>query len=107
METGSITQHISGLFKAYDYESLSITSSVKQLTLSKIENSEGSAKRIIMTVEDGQIRYRYDSTDPTSSEGHTLNPFDVLVLQGTANIKALRMIKKGTRNGKIRVTFER
>ena len=109
MATGdnNITNHIAGRLIGYDFETISITNIVKSLTTSKIEDSNGNAKRIQVTVEDAQIRYKYNGTSPTSSEGHLLNPMDTLELNTTSNIKNLRFIRKGTNNGKVMVTFER
>ena len=109
MGTGdhSVTNHIAGRFEAYAYESITVSTTVKRLTLAKIQDDDGRAKRVQITNEDNQLRYRYDGEDPTSSEGHVLNPFDTLELTTTTNITNLRMIRKGSSDAKIRCTFER
>ena len=98
---------IGGLFTAEKYESLTISTASVVLTAANTLNSDGfSAKRAVITVEDAQIRYRYDGTAPTASQGHLANPMDAIILKGSTNINNFRAIRKGSTDATIRVTYE-
>ena len=103
----SITQIGAGLFKAYAFETITVADSVNQLDSGLIEDTNGNAKRVVITIQNGQMRYRYDGSDPTSGVGHLVNPFDVIEMQTTGNIKALRLIRAGSTSAVISVTYER
>lgn len=98
---------IAGLFPAFAYESITVTDSAKSLTSGTYTDEGEAATRAFITAEDAQMRYRYDGTTPTDSEGHLLNPMDSLVLKGSSNIKNFKIIRKSTTNGTIRVTYEK
>ena len=93
---------------AYAFESISVSSSTTAVgfTASNITPAF-QPTRVIITVEDGQIRYRYDGTDPTATVGHLMNSMDALVLKGKKNIEAMKFIRKTTTNATIMVTYER
>ena len=95
---------------AYDffaYESLTVGAAVKALTESIYAPSgQRCATRAILTLEDDQVRYRSDGTDPTSSEGHLLTPLDVLIVEGPQAIKNLRLTRV-TGDAKIRISYQR
>ena len=93
---------VAGHLKAVGYESITISTTAKKFTDSQIAN----ASRAIITIEDAQLRYRYDGANPTSSEGHLVNPLDVIIIKTLTNIKKARFIRKGSTDAKIRVTFE-
>ena len=98
---------IAGLGAAFGYESVSVTNAAKPLNSGVYTDSDGEyAKRAVITVETMPIRYRYDGTDPTSSEGHLLQPMDVLTLIGSSNIQNFRVIRQGGTNATIKVTYE-
>lgn len=97
---------IAGIFTGFAYESITVDNTVKSLTSSKYENSDGLAKRAIIKVEDGQLRFRYDGDVPTATEGLLLNPMDSLVLIGSDNIKNFKTIRKTSTNSKIFVIYE-
>jgi len=110
----SINQVIAGLFQPYDYESVTVTDSATALTSSKYSdkaslasNANRGATRAVITVETAQLRYRYDGSDPTSSEGHILNINDVVVLVGPDAIKNFRGIRTGGTSAVLKVTYER
>ena len=97
---------IAGQYTAMGYESITVSTAAIGFTFGTFFTSTKHARRALVTVEDAQIRYRYDGTDPTSSEGHILNPMDVLTLTGLTNIRNFKAIRKGTTDAKLRVTFE-
>ena len=53
-------------------------------------------------LETAQIRYRFDGTAPTSSEGKLLDSGDVFTLSGLAYLTAFRGIRTGGTSGVIR-----
>lgn len=91
------------------YESITITATVQSLTEAAFTDGVTGelADRAIITVEDAQIRYRIDGTDPTSSQGHLINPFSVIVLHTTRTIRDFRAIRATSTNATIRITYER
>jgi len=91
----------------FAYESLAIEGTAKGLTSTVYAPTGKQAMRAIITVEDAQIRYRIDGTDPTATEGHLLNPMAVLVVIGPKAIATIRFIAKGTTAGKISVSYEK
>lgn len=110
----SINQVIAGLFQPYDYESVTVTDTATALTAAKYKdagsintNAQRGAARVVITVETAQLRYRYDGTDPTSSEGHILNINDVLVLVGPDAMKNFRGIRTGGTSAVLKCTYER
>jgi len=101
------TNIIAGLFTAIGYESITVSNTVKMFNETNYKSGSDYAKRALITVEDAQIRWRYDGTNPTSSEGHLSNPMDTIVLTGTDNIKNFRVIRKGSTDANIRITYEK
>jgi hypothetical protein len=59
----------------YDY--LTVSSTAVGLE-SGSEGMPSGAKGVVITVEDADVRYRMDGTDPTTTEGHLLSVNDVL-----------------------------
>jgi len=103
-----ILNRIAGVYNAYDYESITVSTSAVGLTGSKYAPSgEEAAKRVFITVESGSIRYRYDGTDPTSSEGHLITEGGYLTITGKSNIEKFKAIRAGTSDAVLRVTYER
>lgn len=95
-----------GLFKAFAYESITVGTVAIGFTDATIQTGSEYAKRAIVTTETASIRYRYDGTSPTASEGHLLTPQSVLVLTGSDNIKNFRAIRSGSTSGIIKCTYE-
>lgn len=50
-------------------------------------------------LETAQIRFRFDGTDPTASEGILLEVGEILDIRGATNIQRLRMIRTGGTSG--------
>lgn len=91
---------------AFGYESLPVSDTVKALTPSKYKTSVHSATRAYITVEGASIRYRYDGTNPTSSEGHLVNPGEDIEILGYDNIANFKAIRTGSADATLRVTYE-
>ena len=104
---------IAGLFEPYDFESITISTSVVGLTESKykpatqiLSNTDRPAVRVIITSE-GAFRYRYDGGEPTSSIGHVITSGDVVMLVGEFAIKNFKAVRSGVSDAVIRATYER
>ena len=91
----------------FAYESLAIDGTAKALTSTVYAPTGSQATRAIITVEDAQIRYRVDGSDPAADEGHLLNPMATLVVIGPKAIANIKFIAKTATAGKIRVTYEK
>ena len=63
------------------------------------------ATRAEMTLETAQIRFWVDGSDPTSSEGHTVNIDDVIVLDSAAQIAGFKAIRTGGSSGSLKVSY--
>lgn len=95
-----------GEFDAYEKEIITVNTIIGITdTLLQVE-SQPPIKKAVLTIEVDQIRYWVNSSVPTASEGHLLNPGDVLEIEGINNIRNLRMIKV-TNNATVMVTLFR
>lgn len=110
-----ILHTIGGLYYPYDYEDVTVSSSVIGLTESKykVDSEIGKnsidyfARRAVITVEDAAFRYRYDGDDPTASVGHAAANGSVIVLVGEQAISQFKAIRTGGTDATLRVTYER
>jgi len=97
---------IIGKHKGVDYESITVTNaSAIGFTSSKISTAP-RPKRAFCTSETGSMRYRYDGTDPETTEGHLLLPTDTLIVEGIQNMENFKVIATSATSGKIKVTYE-
>lgn len=99
------TNIIAGLFKAFASETITVGASATSLTSATYTTDGEKAKRAIITIQGGQLRYFYSGETPTSSIGHLVNVFDVIVLLGSDNINNFRAIRV-TNDSTITVTYE-
>ena len=90
-----------------DFETLTISNAAKSLTSSKYVNSAGNATRAFLTLAGGEVRYRYDGSDPTSSVGHVLSSGGFLVIEGQNQMSMIRFIRTGSSDGTASLTYER
>ena len=85
----------------FAYESVTVPFSAIGLTA----GTYAGAVEAIMTLETGQIRIRVDGTNPSSSEGHLVNPGDIITLVGTKQIAQFRGFRTGGVSGVLKVTY--
>ncbi len=64
-----------------------------------------SARAVLVTSENGDIRFRIDGGLPSTSLGHYFTNGDTLVLTGTQAIQQFRGIRCGDTNGVLKVTY--
>lgn|SRR3990167_322122 len=99
-------QHIIGKLIPYDFETITVNGTAIGLTASKL-TADPPPKKVVITIESNQLRYRMDGTDPTSSVGHILSPADVLILEGYSQLNNAKFIRKGILNATLSVTYLR
>jgi hypothetical protein len=66
-----------------------------------------SVRYALLTVEDAEIRLRWDGTHPTALEGHLVAAGDAIELDHRRDVQRLRAIKTGDDDAKIRITYYR
>jgi hypothetical protein len=93
-----------------DYEEVTAGVSAVGFSPVKIKPATGpyarlSARAGLVSLEDGDIRFRIDGGLPTASLGHYLTSGDTLVLTGTQAIQQFRGIRCGDANGVLKVTY--
>jgi hypothetical protein len=93
-----------------DYEDITVADSPVGMSNSKINPHTGpyarlSARATLISLENGDIRFRIDGGQPSLSSGHYLTSGDTLVLTGTQAIQQFRAIRSGDTDGELRVTY--
>lgn len=96
-------------YTAINYEAITVGTTV--VDLAEAVTSGGATRRgqrALVTVESQQIRFRYDGTAPTSTEGHVAGDGDQIEIVGYDNINNFRAIRHSaaTADATIRVTLE-
>jgi hypothetical protein len=93
-----------------DYESITVADVATGLSSLKIRPMAGNyanckARGALFSLEDADLRLRLDGGSPTQVEGHYLSQGTVITILGTQALDQLRVIKAGTGDGKLRVTY--
>lgn len=86
---------------AFAFESVTVAATAIGLT-------SGTYKDAIyaeMTLETAPIRIRIDGTNPTATEGHLIERYDVLTLGGTKQISQFKAFRDGAVSGVLKVTY--
>ena len=87
------------------YESLTVADSSVGLSSSTISpDGQGQIAQCYGRLETAQIRYRWDGTAPTSSEGLLLEVGDTLTIDGFDVASAIRFIRTGSTSGVLKVS---
>lgn len=84
---------------AFAFDTIRITDSVVMLT----QKSEEAW----LTLQGGDIRYRYDGDEPTKLEGHILHGGHGLRLVGESQVQGFRAIAVGENEAILSVSYER
>lgn len=97
------------VLRAFAYESITVAATAIGLTATTLEGASTGppALRAVVTVENAEIRIRYDGTDPTATEGHTASPGDSITIEGAEDLRAFRAIRTGAVSGLLKVSYER
>ena len=107
MASGMIVQTRPNI--GYNFEQLSVTTSVQALTPSKYKDSDtsGGASSAYITLENGDIRFTYDGTTPTGTVGHKLLNGSSIVLLGQNQMSSFKCFQTGSTGSTISITYER
>jgi hypothetical protein len=66
-----------------------------------------AAWRATVTARTGGVMFTYDgSTDPSATLGHLLPKDGTVVIEGNANVQALRFIREASTDASVTVTLE-
>lgn len=93
------------LAQAYGFETITVSSTAIGLTSTLITPAnKQAALEVLITCETGNVRFRMDGTDPTSSVGHLLPATSSLTVTGLNNLKRLKFIRVSV-DATLQVTF--
>jgi len=99
--------------RAASFEKITVADTVKTLTSSKyssdvLQASSGSnsvGPSVLITAEGGDMRYRLDGNNPTTTDGHLLSNGDVLKLKDYDDIQRFKAIRVGSVSGVLQVSY--
>ena len=95
-----------GTYSPYAFESVTANNANQSLTAATYTSTGAkSAKAFIGPLESGQVRWRIDGTAPASDEGHLLEIGQTLVLENLDQIENFKVIRTGSANGTLKVTY--
>lgn len=82
------------VMEAFAYESLTVTSAaaVGFTSATIVPTNAPSVKAAECTTETASIRYRYDGTNPTTTEGHVRAQDSTFTIYGVNNVRRWRAI---------------
>ena len=106
----SVRGRIGGIYQGFAYERLTITTAAATGLTSTVfaPADTARAQSAIVTVENSDVRYRYDGSSPTSTDGSKLYEDGVLTLMGYHNINQCEFINVGTTtDASVVVSYER
>lgn len=101
-----IAQRQAGIYFAFAYEQLTVTNAVKTLTSTVYQSGDKKAQIAFITVEDADIRFTYDGSTPSATNGHLLRADSVLTLYGTHDIENFKAFRAAGTDAEINVTYE-
>jgi hypothetical protein len=86
------------------YESVTVGATAVGLAATTLDpTGRGQMTHCTGRLETAQIRFRYDGTDPTASEGTPLEVGDVLEIDSHEDAARLKMIRTGGTSGVLKV----
>ncbi len=93
-----------------DYADLTVGGAAAVLPLEKVKPTSGayarlSARAAMLSLEEGEVRFRIDGGAPAANRGHLLTSGDTIVLSGTQALTQFQAIRAGEVNGTLRVTY--
>jgi hypothetical protein len=103
-----IAQRQAGIYFAFAFEQLTVTSATKVLTAATYQVGDKKAQIAFITVEDYDIRYTYDGTAPSGTNGHLATAGTAITLFGVHDIENFQAYLDGGAGGNstISVTYE-
>src|SRR5687767_7915056 len=98
----------SQIHDAFAYEAITVAATAIGFTNGTLSPAKApSAKAAFCTLETAEVRYRYDGTNPSSSEGHLLASGGSITLYGINNLNQFRAIRTTGSSGTLRCTYMR
>jgi len=91
------------VYLADDYESLTVANAAEGIGPAWANSK--TAYKAFMTAETAEMRFRFDGTAPTSTEGHIIDDGDTLELYGNKNIVNFLAIRTGNDSGVLKITY--
>lgn len=99
-----IAKEAAVLYSPVGYEAITVAATAIGLDTAKYSGAD----RAVMTLETGQIRFRYDgAANPTSTTGHILDTGVSLTLDGAASMQRFMAIRTTVTSGTLTVTYEK
>jgi hypothetical protein len=97
---------MSTIFRAYAQESLTIANAVKIFTLATMEGAQDERPdRVQFQVEDAQIRFTLDGSDPTTTTGLIADVGDLVTIEGITDAKNFKAIRTGSTSAVIQPVY--
>jgi len=94
------------------FETITVDNTVKTLTLTnydpetiKLSGDVVAAPAVQITAEGGDMRYRLDGSNPTTSAGHLLKSGDTLKLKDLIFLKNFKIIRTGSTSGTLQISY--
>lgn len=104
---GNVTS-AQGTTEAFADEAMTVSSTAAGPTESVYApEDEEPATYAFVTVAGDTIRYRTSGGDPTSSVGHEVVSGGYFEVYGASNVANLRMIRSGSNDAEVYITYER
>lgn len=91
------------VYLANGYESLTVANAAAGIGPTWAKSKV--AYKAFMTAETAEMRFRFDGTAPTSTEGHIIDDGDTLELYGNKNIVNFLAIRTGDNSGALKITY--
>ena len=100
------TNIIADVLTPFAFESITVNNTAKRLSAGTYTDNNGNfAQKALITVEDAQIRFRYDGESPTSAVGHLCGSNDTIYLTNTNEIRDFRATRVSSTNATLRVSY--
>lgn len=98
----------------YEFETLTVSTSAQTLTETKWKQrgteavrNLGNARFVLISVSADKVRVRLDGTAPTSSVGHEMAVGDSILLSSEEQFKDFKVIRSGSADANVSVTYLR
>ncbi|MBM4293372.1 MAG: hypothetical protein FJ126_00490 [Deltaproteobacteria bacterium] len=93
-----------------DYEVVTLGPGGAALSPEKIRPVAGPfakmmARAALLSLEEGDIRFRLDGASPTADNGHYFSSGDVLIISGSQALRQFQAVQAGEGSGTLRVTY--
>jgi hypothetical protein len=93
--------------QAMSYESITVANTAVGFTATTLRPNPSGLPQAMQCggrLETAQIRYRYDGSAPTSSEGELLEVGDRITISGNENLRKFLAIRTGGTSGVLKMT---